>query len=330
MNLRSFFTVTILAAALPAFAAPTCNPPLVVSGNNCTEAVALGWGIAGLGTDSIMTIYVPPGASGPVDIEVTGLSSNLGSNYTGYFGIMADTPGQPGSAIVTLSDIIAGGASAIGSVSPGQLIISQITKVCWDPTCTAVAPSGAVPNMFSRQFSLTSPNPLDINPNDVQLTARFLNGSQVNVQEQEPALHTNSQYSIIPGINIGATPARFNGTSWTQPYDVLSVSNFANPNSISGTATLQDSSGNAVATAPIPAIPPNGAAGFLVVGRFSGDPIGLFPSSIVLPAGSDGIFHGSLIVGMTGQTSNGMTIVLSQEFNGNSMLNLYVFHSPVP
>jgi hypothetical protein len=33
---------------------------------------------------------------------------------------------------------------------------------------------------------------------------------------------------------------------------------------------------------------------------------------------------------MSGQTTTGMTIVLSQEFNGNSMLNLFVFHSPVP
>ena len=49
--------------------------------------VALGWGIAGQGTDSVVTIYVPPSASGPVDVEVTGLYSNLGSAYTGIFGI---------------------------------------------------------------------------------------------------------------------------------------------------------------------------------------------------------------------------------------------------
>lgn len=115
----------------------------------------------------------------------------------------------------------------------------------------------------------------------------------------------------------------------TLPYDVLSISNFANPNSISGTAILLDVDGNTVATALVPSIPPNGAAGFLVIGRFAGDSLALFPSSLVLPAGSDGVFHGSLVVSMTGLTATGINIVLSQEFNGNSMLNLFVFHSPI-
>jgi len=332
MSPRSLFAIIVLAAALPAPAAPTCNARQVVSGNDCTLSVALGWGVAGLGTASIVNIYVPPNASGPVDIEVTGLSSNLGSTYTGYFGLMGNGLGQPGSAILTLSDLMAGGAYPIGSVSPGQLISFQITQVCWDPTCTTAAPPGAVPNMFSMQLSLSSPTAADINPNSVQLTGQFLNGSQVTFEEQEPALYTNSIFSIIPGINLGATPATryvYNGTALTLPYDVLSVSSFNNPNPITGNATLLDSNGNIVATAAIPAIPPNGAAGFLDIGRFPGDPLGLFPSSTVLPAGSDGIFHGSLVVGMSGQIATGITIVLSQEFNGNALLNLYVFHSPV-
>lgn len=36
--------------------------------------------------------------------------------------------------------------------------------------------------------------------------SQILNGSQVAFQEQEPAVHTNSPFSIIPGINLGATP----------------------------------------------------------------------------------------------------------------------------
>ena len=87
MNLRSLLAIIVLTAALPALAAPTCNAPQVVSGNNCTLSAALGWGVAGLGTASIITIYVPPNASGPVDIEVTGMSSNMGSTYAGYFGL---------------------------------------------------------------------------------------------------------------------------------------------------------------------------------------------------------------------------------------------------
>ena len=334
MNLRSLFTITVLAAALPALAAPTCNAPQVVSGNNCTLSAALGWGIAGLGTASVIIIYVPPTVSGPVDIEVTGMSSNLGSTYAGYFGLMGNGLGQPGSAILTLSDLMAGGPYPIGSVSPGQLISFQITQVCWDPTCTTAAPGGAVPNMFSMQLSLSSPNTADINPNSVQLTGQFLNGSQVTFEEQEPALHTNSVFSIVPGINLAATPATryvYNGTAVTLPYAVLSVSNFGNPNPISGTATLLDGNGHIITTAAIPPIPPGGAAGFLDIGRSPGDPLGLFPSSLALPAGADGIFHGSLVVNMSGLalTPAGMNIVLSQEFNGNSVLNLYVFHSPV-
>src|SRR6478609_3551884 len=106
MNPRSLFTVTILAA-LPALAAPVCNPPQIVSGNNCVLSVALGWGIAGLNTDSILTIYVPPSASGPVDIEVTGLNSNLGNGYTGYLGFKGNVVGKTNSGILTLSDIVA-------------------------------------------------------------------------------------------------------------------------------------------------------------------------------------------------------------------------------
>ncbi len=334
MNLRSLFAMTIFAAALPALAAATCNAPQILVGNNCVLSVALGWGIAGLGTDSVLTIYVPPSASGPVDIEITGLSSSLGSAYTGYLGFKGNRLGQTDSTILTLSDVLAGADEAIGAISPRQMLQVQITQVCWDPTCTAAAPAGAVPNMFSLQFTLSSPNAADVNPNELQLTARFLDANgHVTSQEQEMALHTNSPVSIVPGISIGATPATryvLNGSAVTLPYDVLSISNFANPNSISGTATLLDSNGSTVATATIPAILSNGAAGFLVVGRFAGDTLGLFPSSLVLPAGADGAFHGTLVVSMTGLNASGMNIVLSQEFNGNSLLNLFVFHTPTP
>jgi len=333
MNLRSLFTLTIFAAALPALAV-TCNNGQVAVGNNCVFTVALGWGIAGLGTDSIVTIYVPPTASGPVDVEVTGLYSSLGSAYTGYFGFKGNEVGQSESGVVTLSNIIAGGSDSIGLVAPRQLVQFQITQVCWDPTCTAAAPPGAVPNMFSMTLSLSSPNTADLNSNDVQLTARFLDANgHVTSQEQEPSLHTNSVVSIVPGISLGATPQTryvLNGSAYVYPHDVLSISNFGIPTSISGTATLLDTDGHTVATATIPAIPANGAAGFLVAGRFAGDTLGLFPSTSVLPAGSDGLFHGNLVISMTGLNAAGMNIILSQEFNGNSLLNLFVFHSPIP
>jgi len=111
---------------------------------------------------------------------------------------------------------------------------------------------------------------------------------------------------------------------------VLSVSNLDNPNPITGTVTIKDYNGNTIATAIIPAIPPGGATGFLLIGIPGNGTPALFPSSAVLPAGSDGIFHGVLVVGLNGLTPAGMNIVLAQEFNGNTMLNLSVFGSSVP
>jgi len=333
MNLRSLFAVTVLAAALPALAAPTCNAPQIVSGNNCVLSVALGWAIAGLGTDSIVTFYVPPSASGPVDIEVTGLSSNLGSTYTGYFGFMSNHLGLSTSTISTLSGLTAGAPNAIGPVSPGQMVQLQITQVCWDPTCTAPAPASAVPNMFSLQLTLSSPSTADLNPSEVQLVGRFLNGNQVTFEVQEPALHANSSFFIIPGIDLGAAPTGryvYNGSAVTLPYAALSVSNLNNPNTLYGTASLQDSRGNTVATAPIQGIPPGGAAGYLVMGRYSGDPLGLFPFDIAFSAGTDGIFHGTLVVSLNGVTPSGLTVVAAQDFNGDSVLNLFAFQSSVP
>jgi hypothetical protein len=114
------------------------------------------------------------------------------------------------------------------------------------------------------------------------------------------------------------------------PYEGISISNLNNPNSVTGIATIKDSGGAPIATASIAAIPPGGAAGYLVIGTKPGDPSGLFPSSTVLPAGPDGVFHGTLEIATFGQTAPGQLIVLLQEYNGNAMLNAFVFHSPVP
>lgn len=334
MKPRALLALVTFAAALPALAATSCPQPQVLVGSNCTLSTALGWMTAGLGTQSVVTIYVPPGASGPVDIEVTGLNSSLGTAYTGYLGFMFNEVGKPGSAIVTLPDIVAGAPNSIGLVGPGTGGQFAITQVCWDPTCTNAAPAGAVPNMLSLQLLFSSPNPGDINPGNVQLAVQFLNGSQVTFEEQEAAIHANAPFRVIPNINLGATPATryvYNGTAVTLPFDVLSVSNFNNPAPITGTVTLQDYHGhNILPPAPLPAIPADGAAGFLLIGIPGNSTAALFPSSTVLPAGSDGIFHGVLVVGLNGLTQTGVSIVLAQEFNGNTMLNLPIFGSPVP
>lgn len=334
MKLLAFLSLVASAAALPALAATGCPAPQVLVGSNCTLTSVAGWATAGAGTQTLVTLFVPPGASGSVRFEITALSSSLGSAYTGYFGIMAGAPGQPGQ-VFALADIL---NNQPGNVGPGQQKQFVVTQVCFDPTCTAVPPAAFtgpnLSNMFSMQFVMSSPNPADIQatPNPL-LTIQFLNGSQVTFEEQENAQRRDAPFAIIPGISLGATPAGryvLNGTAYTEPFDVLSVSNINNPNPTNGTATLQDSSGNTIFTAPIPPIPPGGAAGFLVIGRFPGDPIGLFQSTTVLPAHPDGLFHGILVIGMNGLSPTGFNIVLAQEFNGNAFLNLPVFGSPVP
>jgi len=302
---------------------PACLPGQFVQGNYCAITTTLGWNTAGQGTASVLTIYVPPSASGPVLFHITALTSSLGSAYTGYFGAKAGPPGQPQN-IFTLADLKAGAPGDINAVFPGQGFESVISEVCWDPTCTSAAPPGAVPTMFSMQFIELTPFAADLarTPNP-QMTIQFLNGSQVTREETESAKPGGAMNSYIPGINIGATPAGryvLAGTAYTQPFDAISVTN-QSTTAISGTVTLQDFSGNNIATAPLPEIPAGGAAGYLVIGRSPGDTLGLLPSSTVLPAGSDGIFHGTLFIKM-----NGPNIVLAQEYSGNAMLNLLVLH----
>jgi hypothetical protein len=319
MKPRALLAISVFAAALPALAAPTCPAPYVVSGNNCGFVTNLAWAAAGLGAASIVTLYVPPRASGPVTFQTTAFNSSLGSAYTGFFGLKASLPGQPGSTVVTLSN------ATPNVVSPGQAVQFLITQVCFDPTCAAAPPPGAVANMFSAQLLMLSPNSsdLDITPNPL-LTIQFLNGTQVTVEEIANARATPGRnVSYIPGISLGATPAGRvqNGTFWVQPVDEFSVTNESTTGPITGSVTIQDNNGNSVVTAPIPAIPPGGAAGFLVIGRTPGDSLGLLPSSTVLPAGSDGIFHGTLVVNMSGPN-----IVTAQELYGNAFLNLLIFH----
>lgn len=126
MRLRALLAISIFAAALPALAL-NCAPYAVV-GSNCAFFTNFAWAAAGLGADSIVTLYVPPEASGPVNFQITALSSSLGSAYTGYLGIMAGPLGQPGQ-IFTLAGIL---ASEPGDVFPGtalQFVVTLLSLV---------------------------------------------------------------------------------------------------------------------------------------------------------------------------------------------------------
>ena len=317
MKTRDFVLTAILAAALPALAVPNCPAPQVPLDVNCTLTVTAGWGVAGLGTASVLTAYLPPTASAPVIVNLKALNSNLGSTYTGFLGVMVSTPGQPGAYVLTADN------SVPAILAPGKTVQLIMTQVCWDPPCHAAAPAGAVPNMVSVQEILSSTTPADINLVSVQLTAQFLTGSQVEFQEAEMFQLPGPNVSYIPSVNIGSSPGTryvYNGTAVTQPYAVLSITNTSG-SPITGTVTLVDRNNAFITNTAIPSIPVNGAVGYLVVGRNADDPLALYPYSIVLPPGSDGAFHGTLIVSMTGSN-----ITLAQEFNGNSMLNLLVQH----
>jgi hypothetical protein len=63
--MKGILVITALATGLPALAVPSCNAPQVVQGNNCTPAASVGLSPV-LGTDSVLTEYVPPNATGPV------------------------------------------------------------------------------------------------------------------------------------------------------------------------------------------------------------------------------------------------------------------------
>jgi hypothetical protein len=177
--------------------------------------------------------------------------------------------------------------------------------------------------MFSAQFLVSAANPEDVSAAAATLTIQFLNGSQVTFEEAETPQVPGPNISYVPGVSIGGTAAAryvYTGAAVTAPFDVISITNQSNA-PITGTLTLVAGDGTVVGPVSIPAIPVNGAAGYLVVGRTPGDTLGLFPSGTVLPSLNDGNFHGTMIVNMSGPN-----IVLAQEFNGNAMLNLLVTH----
>src|SRR5262249_30013410 len=140
-----------------------------------------------------------------VTFQPTAIHSILGNSYTGFFGILAGPPGQPGAyGVLTLANI------GSQTVNPGQEFQVMFTNVCCDPTCTTAAPSNASPpNTFSMEILISSPNSTDIGVTpQPQFTAQFLNSNnQVNTETVQNAQRTNSQFSYIPGINLAATPA---------------------------------------------------------------------------------------------------------------------------
>jgi len=325
MKTRITIAILILAAAIPA-AAQSCGSYQTV-GNQCAMNIILPWATAGLGTDSLLTFFVPPTVSASVTFSLTQLNSSLGSSYTGYFGIFGGGVGSSKPPSVSTA------ASAKSfTLSPGGGGILQFTAVCFDPTCTTAAPSGAVANMFSAQFQVlaSSASDLEILVPPL-LTVRFLNSNgSVSFEEQEQAYATTAGVTgaIIDSVAEAATAAtryQYNASgALTLPFTVFSVTNPSSTGSLAGTAYLYDFNGNVIDTAPLPTLPPGAAAGYLLFGRSAGDTLGLFPYNTPLPVSSTdstGVFHGALAVVF----SSGEGIFLAQQFNGYAMLNLVIF-----
>jgi len=315
--MKHWLIPTMLAAAMPVLAA-NCGTYAVV-GSQCAVTVNLGWGTAGLGTDSILGWAVPSTVSAPVTYQFTQINSSLGTSYTGYFGVVASVDTQT-------SQLYTAANTTPIVLSPGEGVIIQVTEVCFDPTCTSAAPSGAVANMFSTQIQILAASASDIQKLFTPtLIVRFLSSGIVTQEEQEQGVVgtiTKTKYGLA-SVNEAATAATRYSTTAPLPFDVFSVTNPSSTTSIAGTVVLYDYNNNAVATATIPAIPPLGAAGYLLFGRSAGDTLGLFPSATPLPLSdvdSQGIFHGALLA-----TFSGPAIFLAQEFNGNAMLNLIVY-----
>jgi hypothetical protein len=184
--------------------------------------------------------------------------------------------------------------------------------------------------MFSAQLQVLAASAADLNilvPS--LLTVRFLNADgSVSFEEQEQAygITAGVTEAVVDSVAEAAMPDNryvYSGTAVTLPFMVFSITNPSATVSLSGTAYLFDAGGGIAAQATIPAIPPGGAVGYLLIGRSPGDTLGLFPSSTVFPLSSTdstGTYHGAFAVEL-----NNPGIFLAQQFNGFAMLNLVVF-----
>jgi hypothetical protein len=179
--------------------------------------------------------------------------------------------------------------------------------------------------MFSILMTMTAASGADLDATPLPLlTVQFLNNGLVTFEEQEQAVDAAFvRATSAATLDEGATTASrylYTGAAVNLPYTAFSVSNPSATASVTAAIGVYDANGNPVSAVTLPAIPPLGAVGYLLVGRTPGDTLGLLPSSTAFTAGSDGIFHGTYGV----VSSSGPVIFLSQEFYGSSMLNAFI------
>ena len=320
VRLPTFLAVICAISALPAFGASCENYTPV--GNNCVRTVALGWGVGGGGAQSVITLLSSTSASAPVTFAISKLNSSRGATYSGYFGITAGVNGAEPNTVTASSFTPVSVAPGLGA----QVVVAQ---TCFDATCTVAIPAAFtgpfLSNMFSVLMTMTAASGADLDATPLPLlTVQFLNTGSVTFQEQEQAVDAASvRTTSAATLDEGATPAAryvYTGAAVNLPYTAFSVSNPSATAAVTASIAVYDANGNLTAAVTLPAIPPLGALGYLLVGRTPGDTLGLLPSSTTFAAGSDGIFHGTYGV----IASSGPVIFLSQEFYGSSMLNAFI------
>ena len=321
MRLPVLLATACVMCALPAAGANCGN--YTVAGNSCARTVVLGWGVAGGGAQSVITLLSSASASAPVSFAISKLTSSLGTNYTGYFGVATTINGVSTGALTasTFTPV---------SLTPGagsQVLVSQ---TCFDANCVVAVPAAFtppfLPNMFSILMTMTAASGADLDATPLPLlTVQFLGANGlVTFQEQEQAVDAASvRTTSAATFSEGAAAAAryvYTGSAVNLPFTAFSVSNPSLTTAVTASIAVTDANGNPVSTVPLPTIPPLGAVGYLLVGRTPGDTLGLLPSSLNLNAGADGIFRGTYgVVGATGPV-----IFLSQEFYGSSMLNAFI------
>jgi hypothetical protein len=318
-----FLSALILAgASVPALAVvppPSCEN-YTTAGSQCTRTVMLGWATAGLGTQAAITLFNPAENAAAVTYQFTSLNTSIGAAYSGPLGFMVSRDQLPFS-IVSLVD------QGPIVLQPGQGTRFLVTQICFDLiNCTTAPPAGLVPNMFSAKLSLTAGAGVTLDKAGVPLmVVQFLNGSTVTFQTQETSYDVALIHSAKRAeLNEGATPAgRYisNGTGGvTLPYTAFTITNPSPTVTAQVSISVNDFGGSQRALANLPPIPPLSALGYLLVGRFNGDSLGLLPfDSTVFPSGADGVFHGVYSI-----VSDNPVIFLSEEFWGNSMLNALI------
>lgn len=328
--LFAFFVLALLASlAPPALAQTTCPAPYLPFGPGCEFNAFYGWRMAGQGGTSRISYRNPENAKDLVNYDVIAAYPTIGKAYSGYYAVkMLETGTNLPSFLVTPT----GNQGVSLTLNPGAEANLDVVATCWDPTCTAPAPAGVVPNAGTfwvqvRSETVQFASDLDLQLEQNNLTYQFGSGKCLGWQAQVPLLR-QSQMGSEWSAKLDETALPANRYKWVSGtgcvsavdgvFSALTLFNSSDTQPTQATVTIADDAGIPIVSTATPAIPPRGALGYLLAGRNPGDGLGLFPSSLALPADTDGQFRGNLVV----QFTTGSGSIYVQRYEGYSMQNI--------